>query len=101
MVDVSMSWLGDSMRPRIVPGAILFVDCGPELRGPSSFEEGAVYFVKYEKGMTVKRVWLTGNTLNCHSDNHTHPPLVLPIDKRRGVLANLIGKVSHVANSME
>ncbi len=101
-IDVNpKAWLGDSMSPTIKPGAMLTVDLGPGLIGPSSFEDGSIYLVRTDDGITCKRVWRTGTTLNCHADNRHVAPLVLPIDRRRGLRAHIIGEVVRISNPVE
>jgi len=100
-VDVTTSWVGESMRPTILPGACLMVDFGAELAGVTFFEPGQLYLVHTPTGNAVKRVWLTGECWNCHSDNRTHPPVVLPVNRRRGIGATLIARVFHISNPAE
>ena len=78
-IDVADWWLGESMLPTIEPGAALLADRGPDPLGLTEFRDGSIYVVRTDKGVTCKRVWLTGKTLNCHADNRQHPPEVVPL----------------------
>lgn len=97
MVDVHADWLGTSMADTIMPGATLIVDFGPDPAGLASFEPGHVYLVRYQRGVTCKRVWLTGDVLNLHADNKQVEPLVIPLDGGSPT-DHLIAKVICIAN---
>ena len=103
MVEVAKRWLGESMLDTIRPGATLAVDRGQRLDGPTSFENGAIYLVRHEGGITCKRVWLTGDTLNCHADNRGHPPIVIRLEGRGfdHIKPHLAGKVVRIANPVD
>lgn len=94
-------WLGDSMSPTIKPGAQLVVDMGPGLAGPTAFEDGSIYIVRTDDGLTCKRVWRTDDTLNCHADNRHVAPLVLHLDRRRGLRAHILGEVVRISNPVD
>ncbi len=97
----SKSRLGDSMSPTIRPGVTLTADLGPGLIGPSNFEDRSISLVRTDTGITCKRVCRTGKALNCHADNRHIAPLVLPIDRRRGPRARMIGEVVGISNPAE
>ena len=103
MVEVAGGWLGQSMLDTIKPGATLAIDRGQWLDGPTNFENGAIYLVRHEGGLTCKRVWLTGNTLNCHSDNRSYSPIVIQLEGHEFefIKPHLAGKVVRIANPVE
>lgn len=100
LVRVAEGPPGDSMKETIWPGAILMLDRGPDCQGITEFTPGDIYLVRYGGGFAVKRVWLTGGELNIHSDNRTHPPFTIPLE--RGDLDEirhyLPARVHHITN---
>ena len=97
-LDVIDGWLGESMVPTIEPGAQLLADRGADPAGPSDFRDGGIYLVRTDKGVTCKRVWLTGRALNCHADNRRVPPIVIPLRKTETVATHVLARVFHIAN---
>lgn len=99
LIRVHKGWLGESMLPTITQGSTLLIDRGPSGEGLTSVEDGRVYLISWDDGLTVKRVHRAGEHLVCSPDNVTgkHRPFVVALKGRR--LQEVVkGKVIWVAN---
>lgn len=97
LVRVERGWLGESMLPTITPGSMLLVDRGPGGEGLHQVEDGGIYLLLAEDGLTVKRVWKADGGLLCCPDNRTekHRPFVLKPERMQDAIK---GRVILVAN---
>ena len=99
LIRVDKGWLGESMLPTIAPGSMLLVDRGPGGEGLTSIEDGRVYLLAIDDGLTVKRVYQVDHHLVACPDNTTadHRPFVVEMKGKR--LQDVVkGRVIWVAN---
>lgn len=99
LVRVDEGLAGWSMIPTILPGNMLLVDRGPGGEGLQTVENGKIYLLQIDGGLTVKRCYLAGEHLVATPDNRTpeHDPVVLELRGRR--LQEIVkGRVIWVAN---
>jgi len=99
LIRVDKGWLGESMLPIITPGSMLLVDRGYGGEGLTEIEDGRVYLLAVDDGLTVKRVYRGDNELVCCPDNRTekHRPFTIPLRSAR-VQDVVKGRVIWVAN---
>lgn len=69
-IDFALRVKGDSMAPYIQNGDIVFI------RKQPSVENGEVAVVLYGDSATLKRVFVSNNTLTLLPDNHHYQPMV-------------------------
>ncbi|HNX49226.1 MAG TPA: XRE family transcriptional regulator [Thermoanaerobaculaceae bacterium] len=99
LIRVDKGWLGESMLPTIAPGSMLLIDRGPGSEGPTAVEDGRVYLLSFDDGLTVKRVYRIDDHLVACPDNTTgeHRPFVIELKGKR--LQDVVkGRVIWVAN---